>query len=174
MDRKDLQMELWDELARYKAEALREICLGGGGGVGDGSSSDDDENNEDSTRRMKEELYRSLWHRVNSELEEGEELENRPDLIALLEESILKNKQQLQQKLEDTSSSSSSSVSSSSPPPQSSQNIDRIVNTELNRLDLMMRFFDKSTEYSGKSRRSIYEEYQNKKKEKSVKKEQTT
>jgi hypothetical protein len=147
--RLDLQLELWDELARYKAQTLREICL-----------LDDDDDNVDDNNNNDDDFYKSLWHRVNAELEEGEELENRPDLIAFLEVGILKKQTML---------------SNNNNNKEVTRTMDEIVTNELNRMDLVMRFFNKSTEFAGNSRRTmIYQQWEEKKKKKKGKKEQAT
>mmetsp|Transcript_27311 Transcript_27311/g.45180 ORF Transcript_27311/g.45180 Transcript_27311/m.45180 type:complete len:289 (-) Transcript_27311:555-1421(-) len=132
--RRDLQLELYDRLQEYKAEALREMCLG------ENSSA----------------YYKSLWSSVNSQLEEGEELEYRPDLIAMLEEGMLKQTKGMVSS--DFATTEDMSDSDSNP-------LDKIVDSELNRVDLMMRFFDKSLEFSGKSRRAIYKDWEKRKAE---------
>jgi hypothetical protein len=144
--RLDLQLELWDELARYKAQTLREICL----------LDDDDDNNNNNNNN---DFYKSLWHRVNAELEEGEELENRPDLIAFLEAGILKK----QQTILSNNNNNNKEVT---------RTMDEIVNNELNRMDLVMRFFDKSTEFAGNSRQTIYQNWEEKKKKKKKEKKE--
>ena len=51
-----------------------------------------------------------------------------------------------------------------------SNELTKIVGSELNRVDLIMRFFDKTTEFSGKSRRKIYTDYWKQKEETIIKK----
>ncbi|KAG7348252.1 hypothetical protein IV203_016957 [Nitzschia inconspicua] len=139
--RRDLQMELWDQLTEYKAERLREIY----------------ENRRKKSESNSRDYYQGIWELVDSQLEEGEELENRPDLIAQLEEGLLKRRQDKGAESSDISSESSRNTSNAS---TSNNGFQKIVGNELNRVDLIMRLFDKSTEYTGTSRQQIYKDWE--------------
>lgn len=131
--RRDLQMELWDQLAEYKAERLREIYTSRRCAANDNQ------------------YYQEVWDRIGSQLEEGEELENRPDLIAQLEEGLLKRNGDGTGKRDESSDVTTVS---------SKNGLQSIVGNELNRVDLMMRLFDKQTEYTGSSRQQIYRDWE--------------
>ncbi|KAL3915023.1 MAG: hypothetical protein SGILL_005839, partial [Bacillariaceae sp.] len=94
--RKDVQMEMWDRLAEFKAGRLREIYLNRLG----------EEQANNSERDCL--YYSTIWKRALSLLEEGEELENRPDLIAMLEEGLLKSSSETDK---DTNTSTSAGIS---------------------------------------------------------------
>ena len=132
--RKDMQMLMWDDLAEFKSGKLREMYLSRLG--------------ENSSAKGGSEYYQSLWDQASALLEEGEELENRPDLIAMLEEGILKRPRQ---DGDDSTSAEEATLSESG--------FNSIVGNELNRVDLIMRLFDKTTEFTGKSRQQIYKDW---------------
>ena len=131
--RKDMQMLMYDDLAEFKAAKLREMFSSHLGGNADSGGS--------------EQYYQKIWEQANSLLEEGEELENRPDLIAMLEEGLLKRPQPNNSDIAKEELVSSENGFTS------------IVGNELNRVDLIMRLFDKTTEYTGKSRQQIYKDW---------------
>jgi hypothetical protein len=120
--RADLQMELYDQLLEYKANVLREMCLG-----------------ENSVP-----FLRSLWHDINAQLEEEEDLDDRPDLIIRMELSIMKFR----------TNGDSSDVTEHS----------TIVDDEVG-LDWLMRVVDNSTEFPPESRLAIYKDWELQKRE---------
>ncbi|KAL3922143.1 MAG: hypothetical protein SGILL_002362 [Bacillariaceae sp.] len=136
--RKDMQMLMWDDLAEFKAAKLRAMYL---------SRLGEDSN----TSGSKNEYYQKLWDQASSLLEEGEELENRPDLIAMLEEGLLKRP------IHDDDNIATGVVAADETLPENG--FTSIVGNELNRVDLIMRLFDKTTEYTGKSRQKIYKDW---------------
>jgi hypothetical protein len=134
--RKDMQMQMWDDLAEYKAGKLREMYLSRLG--------------KNPIIANDKDYYQKVWDRANSLLEEGEELENRPDLIAMLEEGLLKEpKGNTVPKTKKATASQSTAENG----------FTSIVGNELNRVDLIMRLFDKTTEFTGKSRLKIYKDW---------------
>jgi hypothetical protein len=142
--RRDLQMELWDQLSEYKAERLREIYMSR-------RKVDDDDD-----------YYQNLWNQIDSQREEGEELENRPDLIAKLEEGLLKSTEYTETTA--TRKSLESSRKDNRNRMKSNTGFQRIVGNELNRVDLIMRLFDKTTEYLSTSRQQIYQDWEEERK----------
>jgi hypothetical protein len=144
--RTDLQMELWDQLLEYKAERLREIYT---------SRRTVDDNDDD--------YYMNLWQQIVSQREEGEELENRPDLIAKLEEGLLKS----QEYAERTASRRDLDLSTKDSRKNtflSKTCFQQVVGNELNRVDLIMRLFDTAAGYLGTSRQQIYQDWEEERK----------
>jgi hypothetical protein len=199
------RMELWDALNRFKAEALRSIVVDDaedGGDWDDDDGWDDDGADPGTTGRGdRPPRGRRLWEEmVTSHLLEGEDLHDRPDLIARLEEALIVRRYRGRRRrhrrpasavplpntgdgnkmagtavddgaMEDdivVNRNDDNDYGNGRAPMRSSsrnQSIQsRILGTEFNRLDLVMRFFSRPlTEYAGRSRRDIYTDFLRKK-----------